>query len=69
MEQYLLDEQIYSPFRPNKNWIPQLPSNQTISDEIDNLIRQLLKIDWHAQPKTYGEILEIPSIPNVTEIP
>ncbi|CAF3547303.1 unnamed protein product [Rotaria sp. Silwood1] len=67
--QYLPDDQIYLPFSPKKNWIPPLPSNETISDEIDNLIRQLLKIDWHERPKTYSEILEIPSIFNVSEIP
>ncbi|CAF3549652.1 unnamed protein product [Rotaria sp. Silwood1] len=67
--QYLPDDQIYLPFSPKKNWIPPLPSNATISDEIDNLIRQLLKIDWHERPKTYSEILEIPSICNVSEIP
>ncbi|CAF3216195.1 unnamed protein product [Rotaria socialis] len=50
-------------------WAPTIPSNPKISNDMKCLITYLLKRNVDERPKTYLEILEIPSIQNVTEHP
>jgi len=52
-----------------RNWTPILPNNRTISDEMRGLVLSLLKINLEERPKTYLEILEIPSVKAVEEMP
>ncbi|CAF0884213.1 unnamed protein product [Rotaria sordida] len=52
-----------------RTWIPTIPANPKISNDMKHLITYLLKRNVEERPKTYLEILEIPSIQNVSAIP
>jgi len=52
-----------------RTWNPTLPANPKISNDMKQLITYLLKKSVEERPKTYLEILDIPSIRDVNENP
>lgn len=52
-----------------RTWTPTIPSTPKISDDMKDLIKNLLKKNVEERPKTYLEVLDTPSIQNVNEIP
>ncbi|UJR30330.1 hypothetical protein I4U23_017867 [Adineta vaga] len=52
-----------------RSWVPIIPASPKISDDMNQLISHLLKRDLEERPRTYLEILDIPSIKNVNENP
>ncbi|CAF4006868.1 unnamed protein product [Rotaria sp. Silwood1] len=52
-----------------RSWIPTVPTNPKISNDMKHLITYLLKRNVEERPSTYVEILEVPSIKNVSTNP
>lgn len=52
-----------------RQWTPTIPSTPKISNDMKALITSLLKKNVEERPKTYLEILDMPSIQNVSETP
>ncbi|CAF1261135.1 unnamed protein product [Adineta ricciae] len=52
-----------------RSWSPTIPTSPKISDDMKQLILHLLKRNLEERPRTYLEILDVPSIKDVSENP